>query len=621
MTGDPNEIDSELSWEDHCQEAVKKFLMNAVVIDNNPAIYNTKKTEGLPSAQPSDDGMGTNDFEANFPETDAKTLPEEEPVQIESQSKDSAKDDDSEEYEEVKREFPEDTEPSGRIGQYIDIRKLSDAFAEKGISCSFVLPDDHDDSDRAKKNKRILNAVIPSDIVIIDWLLENDESTITVEILKEIAKQDSERNGRMRLICVYTGKPLIENIVNDAKNALEEGGLKIESCDKENGVLKGNDFRLIVLTKDKSEEFLPGILIENFAHLVTGILPSFALASVAAIRRNMHHIITKFSDDLDAPYVANRLITDPPEDVAELIKDLFISECNAALEIEDVTKNYLELSQVVKWIDKQTLKEKEYHVETSKKNEETNEEEKVQEKICIDKNFLTSLSQYGVINDYVQLKDETVKYFPQRHRHKISFCFHSNKKEAIEAEKKFSRLVVMKHELNGDNKIKADTSWSPILTIGSILYKVKPQENEYYYCVTPACDTLRLKGRTTNFLFLRLDTTSDSKGKVNLIIADKDGVSKRRYINPSPNKIIAFPFKGDEECGRVTAKREQDEHGEPYFVFETAEADNEKLYWIGEVRQHRANKDMAELNKQWLRFGINDSEYLRLAGLGMAPFK
>jgi hypothetical protein len=53
-------------------------------------------------------------------------------------------------------------------------------------------------------------------------------------------------------------------------------------------------------------------------------------------------------------------------------------------------------------------------------------------------------------------------------------------------------------------------------------------------------------------------------------------------------------------------------------LFNTADDTPIELFWLGEVRRNRANRDMADLNRQWLRFGIHDSEYLRLAAKGKA---
>jgi hypothetical protein len=479
----------------------------------------------------------------------------------------------------------------------LNIRSLSDAFADKQINCSCVFPYD-DDPGKEQKIERIISAALPSDIVIIDWYLQEKDASITTEILKRIAENDAQTNGRIRLICIYTQEPSTEALLSDAKQALEEGGLPIAKFKHDNEFIQGDNFYLTVVTKkDISEEELPKHLLTCAKELSKGMLPSFALAAVSAIRKNMHHIITKFSDDLDAAYVANRLIADTPEDVSELIKDLFISECNTALEIEKVAEKHLDIPQIEKWVN--------FH------NQPVNETCEPQIE-GIAKYEVTKAGLENIIKEgRPKVKDKKLQ--------NVSHCLHKTTNASIEAQKNFSNFVVMKHELAGNNKINLDSKWEPVLSTGSILYKQSGDKTEYYYCLTPACDTLRIE-EETNFLFLRLeDPSSVSEKKANLVITDQEGKLKMLYINPKPSNIAPFPFKGNTESKKVKAKRINPENGTPHFTFETTSG--EKLYWLGEVRDHRATHDMAELNRQWLRLGINDSEYLRLAGRGKALFK
>jgi len=142
---------------------------------------------------------------------------------------------------------------------------------------------------------------------------------------------------------------------------------------------------------------------------------------------------------------------------------------------------------------------------------------------------------------------------------------------------------------------------------------------KYFYCITPACDTIRLKNKKRSFVMIELEKPD---GKPSLLIPIGDKVEKFR-INPKPYCIRTFEFKGDDTNGRVMAKVEVTEQQKKSFVFEAignAEGETVKLEWLGEVRRNRANRDMAELNREWLRLGIKDSEYLRLASKGYAEF-
>ena len=163
--------------------------------------------------------------------------------------------------------------------------------------------------------------------------------------------------------------------------------------------------------------------------------------------------------------------------------------------------------------------------------------------------------------------------------------------------------------------MRSEEGWTPSLDLGTILkvnYRyLKKVGFPYLYCITPACDTLRLKGKKRTFLFLGLLEHRDSSGKYDLVLFNDKGERIKLHIDPRPYNLRAVNFKGSSDTGRVQATKKRGTKG-LFFNSETNPA--ESYQWIGEVRRNRANRDMAELNRAWLRFGINDSEYLRLAG-------
>ena len=568
-------------WREHCRSAVRKFLMNAVVIDNQPVLEDRRRATTGSSRKVAgriDDGMDT---------------PVEQEVDDHAASRPS---------KEKKEDISEDD-----IDQDLNIRKISDAFTNEQITCSFVLPKDSDKD--GKIFDRIVAAAVPSDIVIIDWYLEDKASPeLTKKVLRKVAKKDKAEHGRLRLICIYTGQRQIDEITRDAVKELEDGGLETLTSEPENGTARGKHHSLIVLNKqDVTCRDLPDRILREFTELADGLLPSFALAAVAAVRRNVHHIITRFSKELDAAYVANRLITDPPGDVAELIRELFVSECDTALGLEKVADQYLETEQIKKWLNlfEQPLMIGSYKYEDQGTNKT----------VKIDRDFLDCLLNKGLSGRFIELEGSETE-FDEKKREKISHVLHGSKKKAKKGEQEFARFVVLKREAGGNTKIpsEADDNWVPSLTLGTLLLLQQNNgEDKYFYCLTPACDTLRLQGKERTFLALEL---FKAKGMTNLIIAGPDE-NIRLFINPRPTNIRTFYFSGDETTGRVMAKR-SDKGGIPTFTFTTSDGSPQKLIWLGEVRKHRANRDMAELNRMWLRFGINDSEYLRLAGRGKA---
>jgi hypothetical protein len=574
MTTEVIKSEIETAWREHCRSAVRKFVMNAVVVDNEPSLPGCNPISlGCPSvAQAADDGMGVT-------ETDRETATP-----------------------------AEDNEPEDREinGHSLDVQAISDAFADQEIACAFVLPKETDPDETVMK--RVLVAAIPADIVVIDWKLRNGNHQLTLEILKKIAEKDVAENGRLRLICVYTGEPQTAEIIRDAIKALEAGGLVFDTRDEEAGRARGKYHCLQVLSKQDEAGVaqLPIQLMDTMTALADGLLPAFSIAAVAAVRRNMHHIIARFPAYLDDAFVANLLITDPQEDVTELIRELFVSECDTALGLERVADDYLSKKSVNDWllVKNKPLGEVDYELDGKNKV-----------KVKITKDFISALLRSGIAGDKVVLDATTTYEFKDKKRSKLSYALHGDKSKAKEGESQFARFVSLKREAFGNTKFTDE--WKPSLTLGTILRDTS--DNKYFYCITPACDTIRLKGKKRSFVMLELEKP---EGMPSLLIPVLGGTEKLK-INTRPHCVRTFEFQGDDSNGRIMAKIQTVEGGRASFFFERfghPAGEALTLEWLGEMRRNRASRDMAELNREWLRLGVKDSEYLRLASKGLADF-
>jgi len=571
MTTEMSKSEIESAWREHCRSAVRKFVMNAVVVDDKPFLpeRNHIVERSAAIAQAVDDGTGSLDGD-----NEGEILIEEGGPEVDKIN-----------------------------GHPLNIQAISDAFADQDIACSFVLPKEQDPEETIIK--RVLVAAIPADIVIIDWKLRNSSHSITLNILEQIAQKDAAENGRFRLICIYTGEPQIAEITRDALTALEKGGLVFEQRHEDAGRAMGKYHCLQVLKKDEEPgvDHLPKILVNSMTDLANGLLPAFSLAAVSAIRKNVHHIISRFSSDLDGAYVANRMITSPPGEVAELMRELFISECDTALGLEMVADQFLEPEKIKLWLEDRSQPKTvcEYGKEKAKTK--------------TDRDFLISLLDTGISDGKVLVAKNQVK-FPEDKRVLVSQSIHGDEATAIKAENQFAKHVALKREAFGKTKMKSEGGdWVPSLTLGTILRHRKivdgNPKDTYYYCLTPACDTIRIMGDIRTFLLLEVS----EKDKANLILTEEDGADKRLFIDSKPTNIRAFQFKGCVLAGRVKAERRV-ETEKTTFIFQSATEQVEEFLWLGEVRRNRANRDMANLNREWLRFGIKDSEYLRLAERG-----
>ena len=568
-------------WDEHCQSALRDFVSTAVVIDNEPCLSEhviakssttfraTMKDEGMP---PADESYGAAAPQMESDEADNHRM---------SDSDGSVEQED--------------------LGVHrLNIRATSDAFAKAGILCSFVLPLD-EEVESQDISRRVLQAAKQADIVVVDWYLKGKDSVAAQKMLERIAENDVDENGRLRLICIYTGQTEVEDVLDGAVGALLRGGLELGK--QADGTALGAHHCLVVMNKQKvPPEKLPEELLEKMAILTKGLLPSFGLASVAAIRRNVHHIVTQFPEQLDGPFVANRLISDPPEGMVELMRELFLSECDSALDLAQVVRQHLSEEAISSWLETLTLTNGEYSNGDNPK-------------ILIDLSFMKALLAEGLDHGGFVTLDSGRVPFPEPKREKVSAVLCGTTTERDRRELVLARKVVMKREAFGSTKLAAEPEWAPVLTLGTILKCVEENGNgntpRYYYCLTPACDTLRLPPKGVTLVMAELTTHREASGKYNLVVADEDGSPIKLYFSPKTKFLKAFTFDSVDN-GQIRAES----RGEHRFHFQSSGEPIHEFLWLGEVRRHRANRDMADLNRAWLRLGFNDSEYLRLKAKG-----
>tara|TARA_R110001583_G_scaffold195507_1_gene374670 strand:- start:311 stop:2095 length:1785 start_codon:yes stop_codon:yes gene_type:complete len=586
-----NGVDPLSKWKELTLQAVKEFVSSAVVIDDRPQLRREVVTvEDVEAIVVSVDGLGNGEDEDAFEGAGDQGLDSGDTV-----SSDSAENENGSDHN-------------------IYIQELTSAFGKSDIPCSFFLPTETDSEDDIASG--IAKAANLADILVLDWHLKDKSPMVAMKALRKIAEMDAKQNGRVRLICIYTGEAAgtLSDIYTTAKNELSEHGLAFTKSDPNNLKGRGDYHCLIVLQKQSVfDHDLPEKLLEAMTELADGILPSFAFAAIAALRKNAHHIASRFPKELDAAYVANRLITDPASDVDELMRSLIGSEFDAAIGLERVADRMLGSERIEEWIKKNGHPKRPPTIEILGKDENG-----AGTSTTIDYKFLSGLNS-GHIDGNTQkavfLNGHSYT-FGEQQKPKIALSLHKgesdekSKAATMVTEGKFARLVSLKREAFGASKLKSHTGWRPTLTLGTLL--LDEANDAYLYCITPACDTVRLRGVERGFVFLKLERVTKDKDKKDLIVPAKDGDIFKLSVDPNPMKISSYVFKGDSQLGRVLASQTPD-----HFSFSTPEGIT--FQWLGEVRHDRAMRDMAELTRAWMRLGIMDSEYLRLAGRKVAP--
>ena len=196
-----------------------------------------------------------------------------------------------------------------------------------------------------------------ADILIIDWFLKKRNAGTTLKIIETVLQADKNEGGRTRLICIYTGEDRLLEICGKIRDHLG-GEHNLEPNETDDTIsLTNRSTSIVFLNKKKvegqytvTENELPKRLIREFASLINGLLPSFAADSIGAIRRNTHSILNIFCAELDPAYVGNRVISDPPEDVAQFIRELLVSEFDNQIGFAKSTDKYLSENTICNWL-------------------------------------------------------------------------------------------------------------------------------------------------------------------------------------------------------------------------------------------------------------------------------
>ena len=191
---------------------------------------------------------------------------------------------------------------------------------------------------------RAANMVSHADVVVVDWHLERGSSVKAKEIVAEILRGDVARKGRLRLIALYTAKPGLPDLAKELQAHLNRPSLILNIADA--AELEAPGIRIIFLQKpgggsekpigSVAEEDIPARLVQEFAKLNIGILPTIALQSIAALREGSHHILATFHSGLDAALVLHRCLLPDPEDAEAFAVSLISAELGSLLEARNV---------------------------------------------------------------------------------------------------------------------------------------------------------------------------------------------------------------------------------------------------------------------------------------------
>ena len=445
----------------------------------------------------------------------------------------------------------------------LDARSLIGSFSGLGIICGVVSP-----TDEVRETMR------QADIVILDWRLQEDEPDFTLKLLGDLLTREADRNS-LRLVAIYTGEPGLADIGAKIRAELER--LELEPEENEaNTEIRYRHGRVVlyaksdVTLKDRSvaEEDLPGRLVEDFASMTEGLLPSIALTSLTAVREGAHKVLDRFKAELDPAFLAHMTCLTNPEEAERQIVAHVAEELRGLADEAVAATSPAGKQAAERWI----------------RNDG-------RDGFKFGDNQLNLTQTIQLVTEGLDTISEFSKTFKKKAFEFLSAGF--AQPGALGLDERLAWIMSFRTIYSAP----APTLWQ-----GSVVTMQQDGNEMHLLCMRPRCDCLRLNEETV-FFFLPL---VDPKAEMDQIVVCIDDTFKRLGIERDPGRWILRRFKPSAGIGAVTAE-EQNLNGS----FEFKDSCDVRYAWQGELKAEYAQRIAQNFAEKLSRIPVDESEWLR----------
>lgn len=564
------------SFDELCRRSVKEFLQTVVVVDNEASLKfdESDQQEGA--------RLGAT---RGRPTSPGKKL---------GSSQDSDREEGEDDHERSS-ESENVHEERGVRDHRLELNKVSRAFAEKELTCGVYLPsEDYPEQLEALVDESV-SAVLPTDASVLDWQLRKDDSQPAIEVIKKVLEVDESQGGRLRLILVYTAEELDEVSTELNEQLLDAGFTVTFNRVSDVPVLIGDHYRIAFANKPTRARVpgddpgvvewskLPERVIHEFTALSRGLLRSFALQSVASVRRDMHRILAQFDEGLDPVFAGDRATKPDPDDAGRLMVEILQSEFLLSIEAGGAEREVLGAEGCIAWL--------------AAIGSELGDREGV------------TLSWYGDRPNDTQINNEVREILLQDGVKDLkSDNFHAHVTRSFFGEEKADEWKVRSSDYavlatmayHSGERSGRPQSENPVLRFGTII----ESGDKRLLCIQPACDTVRLT-QTTPFLFVALP---EEESDFDLVLPQGETYEclqvpvKPRFKHLREVRTLRFDPQDGE--GVVIA-----ESSNNHFLF--TDADGALWAWRAQLRDITAVQLAQKAVSVIGRVGVNEFEWLR----------
>lgn len=332
------------------------------------------------------------------------------------------------------------------------------------------------------------------------------------------------------------------------------------------------------------EEYLADRVIDEFARMNNGILPSYALHGMSSIRRNSKKILDKFHGDMDGAFLLHRALIIASEDAFDQLPELLAEEVLAVI------------------LDEQILSTDMIHI--------SNE---------IASTLPLKLPQLNLIpapNSPIRTVEERVRMFLGGGAPAIKNEFKFENKE-VPVEKLHSAMGCDQSKTEKklaalfNIRTKYFKSKQPTLGFGTIVRNLHEGDgaNEFTYslCLMPICDGIRLKHgdeKLTAFPFWSLNAVRKNANGRGIVVSTKEDSYLDLMASGKPRDMLWIDkFKAD-DSGTVVASKDADS-----FWFQ---GEKIRLEWVAQLKPAHAQRIAHDIGQSFSRVGVVEAEWLRM---------
>lgn len=547
----------------HCRQTAKEFIQNVIVIDD--------EFDYTPTPESTELDMPSEDTGFSDEHTEDLVTPNQQPHVIRSA---------------------------------LDIQKLTTSFFNNQIVAGVFKPQGDLSDFNVDFYRKAVEISNKADGIILDWHLSNNNPNSSIELLEKIIRSDYESGGRLRVIVIYTSQPNLESLAQslcerllsaEIRDYLSNSLINFE-LDITNKTVYNMNVRVAFYSKDIDIEELPKLIINEFAKNNEGLLPTFALKAITAIRNNTPHLLTRFPKELDGAYLAHRAMIPHADDAEPFMLENFSSVIRNILSLEQVDIKCLGKDAITLW-------------QTEGAEEEFSGLLGTKQIVFRRQDFEAHLSNG---------KSDLLLFF------KTKFDLSGNvMKKENELLKQIATIFVKGNQsvlehfsvLSSFKRSHLDIGWArpnhkPYLTQGTIICRHDENDISYFLCVTPKCDSVRIEEVSRKFSFFKLPVAAGAyQNKLHVIIKKLDVFVHLACIKKFYELThIDFPRN---DC----SKRVEAEFNDTSKEFFFSSQESCQYSWIGDLKDLTTQAQVGGLVENINRVGVDEFEWFRISRL------